>query len=297
MVKRISYVILFLMLAACILTHSESAVSYASSGLMLWFDRMIPTLLPFMILSGTLIRMHLAGSLAALFYPVLGPAFRVSRSAAYCILVGFLCGFPMGAKCVADLMEQGLISRREGSFLLAFCNNIGPVYFCGYVLPLLGIHRTGLCLLGMYGLPLLYGLALRFTVYRNLSPTTSAAGKNFAASPSLPAALDESVGSALRSIAMLGGYMVLFNLLNLVPHLVFGSVPGYLAPLLEISGGLELLGAAHPVYALIVLTFGGLSCIAQTSACIRGTGLSLSDYVLHKLILTAISAIYYIAVF
>lgn len=319
---------LFLGLMLCMLTHSELAVSYASAGLLVWFNRMVPTLLPFMILSGVLIRMRLAGSFASLFSPVLAPVFRVSGNCLYVMLMGFVCGFPMGAKCTADMLEQGQISRREARFLLAFCNNIGPVYFCGYVVPLLGIRRLGLCLFGMYGLPLLYGLVLRYTVYRVTEPVNGADIRTASASPisgdSVPgqspplpllAALDASVASALQSMTMLGGYMVLFNLLNLVPALLAeiavdlfsqsivsaafcglqpDEITALLSPLLEISGGLQTLGASHPLYSLIALTFGGLSCLAQTYACIRDTGLSLSEYALHRVLLTAVTAVYYL---
>ena len=49
--------VMFLMLLICILSHSRMSLSYASLGLGLWFEKMIPSLLPFMILSGVMVRM------------------------------------------------------------------------------------------------------------------------------------------------------------------------------------------------------------------------------------------------
>ena len=43
--------VLFLVLLGCILTHSQISLSYAAMGLNLWFEKMIPSLLPFMILA------------------------------------------------------------------------------------------------------------------------------------------------------------------------------------------------------------------------------------------------------
>ncbi len=298
------YTLAFLLLTACILTHSRLSLSYALLGLDLWYSNMIPILLPFMILSGIMIRMHLTEQFGSFAYPVVKPLFRVSRNVCYAMVMGFLCGFPMGAKTVADLYEQKKISLREAEYLLAFCNNIGPVYFVGFVLPLLGRRLTAPYLFGMYGIPLAYGIALRYTRFRDLS----AAGRlEICASSREPSRhrtkdasrdlflqIDNSIQSALQSILSLGGYMILCNLLNLVPHILLKKPPVYLAPLLEISGGLRMLGDKNPLFSLLVLPFGGFSCIAQTYSCIRKTPLSIRNYVLHKILLTGLTALYYI---
>lgn len=293
----------FLLITYCILTRSRLSLQYAFTGLELWYNNMIPTLLPFMILSGTLIRMGLTEGFVTIVYPLINPLFRVSRNACYVITMGFLCGFPMGAKCVNDMYVHGKISLREAEWLLSFCNNIGPVYFVSFALPLIGGPKMLPCVLGMYGLPLLYGLGLRYTLFRDLGRTGYSYSDNQAPagrqlSDREPAgffrSLDAAISSALQSILMLGGYMVLFNLLMLIPHLLLGQVPRYISPLLEITGGLKQLGDTLPLYSLILLPFGGLSCIAQTYTCIRDTGLLIGGYVLHKLALTALTALYYL---
>ena len=126
---------LFLLLSGCILTHSRLSLEYAGMGLELWFRNMIPSLLPFMILSGVMIRMKLTDKAAMLIYPAVGPLYRVRKNVCYAMLTGFLCGFPMGARVTADLYMRRMVSKREAEYLLAFCNNIGPVYFCSCALP------------------------------------------------------------------------------------------------------------------------------------------------------------------
>ena len=266
---------------------------YAQNGLELWFHSMIPTLLPFMILSGTLVRMGLTDGFVTLIYPIVRPVFRVSRSACYVMVMGFMCGFPMGAKCVDDMYSRGRIDAQEAAWLLAFCNNIGPVYFVSFALPLLGCTMPGPCIYGMYGLPLLYGLILRYTAFRSMGSKQN--GKMPQSTPKgLLEALNESVYASLQSILMLGGYMILFNLLILLPELYMPKCLLYVAPLLEITGGLKILGAGMPFYSLITLPFGGLSCIAQTYSCIGKRGLSIGAYIRHKLILTALTVLYYL---
>lgn len=323
-------ILLFIVLTFCILTHSPLSLSYASLGLELWFQKMIPSLLPFMILSGIMVRLKLTEKMAMALFPVLGPIYRVRKNVVYCMMLGFLCGFPMGARVTADLLEREMLTEKEGEFLLAFCNNIGPVYFCSFVLPLLGRKLVFPYLFGMYGIPLLYGLFLRYAVYKTALAAEAPGrlarkqGHTFALKNGAGAvtavennrgclricssenrgrrsfglrlleAADESIASSLQSILTLGGYMILFNLLNLLPHILLGKAPALLAPILEITGGLSLLGDGLPLYSLLVLSFGGLSCIAQTYSCIKGTGLSVGNYIRHKTVLTLLNGCFYL---
>lgn len=289
---KILYTLFFLFFTLCILTNSQLSLAYALLGLQLWFEKMIPALLPFMILSGVMVRMHLTENFSKVLYPIIKPLFRVSENVCYAMIMGFLCGFPMGAKTVSDLLKRNMISDREAEFLLAFCNNIGPVYFCSFALPLLGLDLVLPYVIGMYGLPFLYGLALRHTGYRDLK------AQNFPSNIPVQKGrllweIDDAISSSIQSILSLGGYMILFNLINLIPHILCGGPPIFLAPMFEITGGLKLVGSRLPLYALLILPFGGLSCIAQTYSCIRGTGLSISKYTLHKIMLTLLTCIYY----
>lgn len=304
--------LLFLVLTICILTNSSLSLAYATLGLELWFKKMIPALLPFMILSGVMVRLKLTEKMSMALFPLLGPVYRVRKNVVYCMMLGFLCGFPMGAKVTSELLERGMLTEKEASYLLAFCNNIGPVYFCSFVLPLLGRRLTLPYLFGMYGIPLLYGLLLRHTVFRDslqaenasrgrkqqihLSELHACSSENGALPFGLKLleALDDSIVSSLQSILTLGGYMVLFDLMNLLPHLLSGRSPFLAAPLLEITGGLSLLGGGLPLYSLLALSFGGLSCMAQTYSCIKGTGLSMGSYVRHKVILTLLNGCFYL---
>lgn len=292
--KKILGVFFFVFLTFCMLTNSSLSLAYAALGLRLWYEKMVPVLFPFMVLSGTLIRMGLVENLIRPIRPFFGKLFRISDAAVYTILMGFLCGFPMGARTTAEFRDRQELSVSEGQYLLAFCNNFGPVYFLGFVLPLL--HRTLKLpyLMGMYGIPVIYGLFLRYTVYRTrLDASGGPQVPRPSVRTSLPDALDDAVNAAGLSILRLGGYMIFFNLLNLLPGL-FLPQSHLLAPLSEITGGLQLLEDRYPLYTLLLLPFGGLSCIAQTAGCIRNTGLSLKKYIFHKLVLTLLTALYYL---
>lgn len=295
------YTVLFLFLIVCILTNSQLSLAYALMGLQLWFEKMIPALFPFMIVSGIMIRMNLTDGFSKLLYPVIRPLYQISPNACYAMIIGFLCGFPMGAKTVSDLVKRNMLSRTEAELLLAFCNNIGPVYFCSFVLPLLGRELVFPYVLGMYGIPLLYGFILRHTFYKSKLSVPDRFSLQMTPSHSTELKIlnevDDAINSSIQSILSLGGYMILFNLMNLIPHVIFGKTPIRLAPLFEITGGLKLSEGQFPLYAFILLSFGGLSCMAQTYHCIQGTNLSISRYLIHKLVLTLLTILYYLSWF
>lgn len=298
------YTFLALTLTVIILAFPAQCLSLALNGLNLWFERMIPTLFPFMVLSGIIIRMNLTDSFVKILNPILGRLFHLRRACIYGMVIGFLCGFPMGAHVTAQLYEKKQISKAEASLLLAFCNNIGPVYFLSFVLPTLSLKQVFPFLFGMYGLPLFYGLFLRYMVYQNNIKESSGLCFPKEPAPALLTALDESVFHSLFSIAKLGGYMVFFNLLFVVPGLIanFLHLPenlsrlltGSVGCLLEITGGIGIVQDSAPYLVLCILPFGGLSCIAQTYSMIKNTDLSITEYVMHKMILTAITVFYYL---
>lgn len=304
--KNLILTVLFGILLIFILRFSDTAKHYAYLGLSVWFEQMIPSLLPFMILSSMLIQLNLDELLVKPVSGILKRIYRISDAGVYVLVMGFLCGFPMGAKTASMEYEKGKISKEEAEFLLSFVNNIGPVYFLSFVynkiytdIPLY------LGLLFMYAVPLLYGFLLRNTVYRRL-PGPSVSRRLTAASAaeepkkSFFAALDESISAGLGQIAMLGGYMIICNLLVMIPKILIpanGAVCAFFHNLLEISGGLlaiqglRLSPLRTLVLAHISLAFTGISCHLQTFHILGGTGLSKQKYMLHKIILCSIVSI------
>lgn len=290
------YTGLALYLTILLLRYPALSLQYASTGLILWFRKMIPTLLPFMILSGIMISMNLTARFVRLLHPVLHFFYGTTPNGSYILLMGFLCGFPMGARIAGELRRKGLISRKEAESLLAFCNNIGPIYFLSFVVSTLSLKRPALPFLLMYGIPLVYGMVLMW-VSRKKEAFTEPPEAEKHAPEGLLTAIDSSILSGLLGIGRLGGYMVFFNLLNIL-FVPFTHLPSFLLHLyqclLEITSGIAGCGNVHPYLVLILLPFGGFSCIAQTYSMIRGADLSIRPYLFHKLIQTGLTAVCYL---
>ncbi|MBE5853097.1 MAG: hypothetical protein E7299_09180 [Lachnospiraceae bacterium] len=281
--------LIILVLIISIFFHSALSVQYASQALSLWFEHMIPSLFPFMVLSGIIVRKGYSTTFSKPFFPIVGKLYHINPTMCTTMLLGLLFGFPLGAKTIAEQYQYGYLSKKQAEYLLAFCNNIGPIYLLSFAFPLLQI--AGPLLLIHIAIPLLYGLFLRYTLYRSLPVAAPSDNpQHFADTIS---AIDDSITSACMATMKLGGYMVFFILWNLpaafLPHL---NILKYTPALLEITSGL-IQNQPAPYPAMVLITFSGLSCYAQTYTCIKHTDLCFTPYCIHKLIQTSISAIIY----
>lgn len=285
-----------------ILFFPKDAVDAAAKGLMLWYERVLPTLLPFAILSNILIYSNYLQYINRLFAPLLKRLFPVSENGAFVLLTGFLFGFPMGSKNCAELLKCGRLEKKEADILFVVTNNISPVFITSFILcgqlklPQLSV----LSLLILYVPPLVLlivcgGRESRSTKHRAaMTEKIPASGSqmNFKI-------IDAGIMNGFETLTRLGGYIMLFSMIASM----IGKLP--LSPLVrliltgtaELTNGIGMLpvsGLKPPVQYILAMAFtafGGLSGIAQTSSMICGTGLSLKKYCITKLLLTIVSGL------
>lgn len=304
--KKSGLILFFLLSFLLLLVDSKNSILLASNGLLIWFEKMIPTLFPFMVLSGCIVRSGYAVKLGNFFQPVF-LCFHLSSSMRYAVIMGFLCGFPMGAKVTKDLLQTNQITKKQGEYLLAFTNNIGPLYLLSYVFPLFSVEKKFYYLCLFYSVPLLYGIILRcLTTDKDIRKTEEEKKLQINESPeSFGISFYHSLWSAMEQITLLGSCMIIFNWLQIFPlHLknmvtylgineeINSAFHAFLCSLIEIGGGLyhfTLLpdlfqGIKMMPFLFFLLTFGGVSCFFQTWFIIDKSGLSMKKYIFHKTI-------------
>ena len=133
MKKKLIFLCLLLFIAY-ILTAPKDAVNAASVGLVLWYTRVLPTLLPFVILSNILMDSNYLQYLNKITAPLVSRLIPVSDNGAFVLLSGFLFGVPIGSKNCAALLASGKITRREADVLFIITNNISPVFVTSFIL-------------------------------------------------------------------------------------------------------------------------------------------------------------------
>lgn len=282
-----------LLLLLFLLQYPQEALTASREGMTLWLNTLIPTLLPFLILTGFLVHTDGIDKILAPFSLLWKKLFGLSAYGAYAFLIGLLCGYPMGAKLTTDLFQYGKIDRTEAQYLLTFSNNASPVFLTTYLAHICLQDKIPLkeIIFILILADLLCMLFFRFIIYKNNTVTSTSFSKKETSIVSSPEAIiDISIMNGFETITRLGGYILLFSILAafISHHWIFGQLGKYvILSITEITTGLSQIsasGLALPVQYLLSMTttaFGGLCIMAQTKSVLDGK-LSFLPYAAAK---------------
>ena len=294
-IKYLLFSCIIFFLLFFLLIHPAESLTCSRAGMTLWLNILIPTLLPFIILTGILTRMD---SIQKFLSP-LSPFFRitlgVSSWGGYIFVLGILCGYPLGVKLASDLYLSHKISKKEALYLTTFCNNPSPAFIITYLskLCLKDAVPVTLIFISIFSANLICMLFFRFMIYKNTvydcPVLTDSVQKPSNINP--PGnILDISIMNGFETITRLGGYILLFSILAgciryYQPFPVFWQY--LLLGFTEITTGLSLLpssGLSEMTRILISVAAtasGGLCILAQTRSVLHRE-LSLKPYIASK---------------
>ena len=218
--------ILPLLILFGLIAAPDAAFSAASNAAVLWWTRVLPSLLPYLIASSLLLR---SGILARL----------PKRLAPFLLLpLGLLGGYPVGAKLAGKLYRDGALSLSDARKAAVFANCPNPVFLISVVASgMFRNPRAALPLLsGIFGTALLGLIPLSRVRLLRIGPCEP---------PSLARDLPAAIGDGVRSILNIGGC------------LVFASVLG---ALFEATGVFRLFGASAPTVRAAALGLFEMTC-------------------------------------
>ncbi len=122
-----------LVLLLYLLASPAAASRSVTEALGVCAGRLIPSLFPFLVLTGLLSGSGAAGTLAAPFAPLFERVFRLDGCGAAVFLLGAVGGFPLGAVMTAGLLERGMLADRDAELLCCISNNAGPAFCIGVI--------------------------------------------------------------------------------------------------------------------------------------------------------------------
>lgn len=299
-----------------------SSLSGAKSGLLLWFNTIVPTLLPCIIISNLIISLDITKYICFLFSPILTRFFGISKAGCYPVIIGFLSGFPLGAKTCSDMMNQGKLSDHEGQYISALCNNASYMFITSYIavsslqLPNYQYQLLGILYLSTILSSFLYKITyakkrksklVLVTSLSNSTITTDDISTTITPSKFSFKLVDDAIMDGFEVITKIGGYIILFSILAKIITDI-GSNHRFLTylfvGLMEITTGVNSIsqsaldGNTKIVLMLSITAFGGLSSIAQTKSVISNSRLSIKTYTMIKLLnmfITALLTTIYVA--
>jgi sporulation integral membrane protein YlbJ len=333
--KSVIFATVSILIAIMLVLYPEHAFKSSLRGLIIWWDVVFPALLPFFITAEMMMGFGVVHFLGVLLEPWMRPIFRVPGVGAFVMVVGLISGNPLGAKLTAHLREQKLISREEGERLICFTSTASPLFIFGAVA--VGFFENasiGIILAtAHYGSSIIVGFLMRY-YQSDAPPSSSVAIKSsfilwralremhqarLADSRPLGRLVGEAVTSAIQTLLLIGGFIIVFSVLvDLIDHIGFMlvlakmaanlfqslSIPTtlahpWIAGLFEMTLGSQMTSAISNsiplLYKLLIVSmiigWNGLSIHAQVVSMLSKTDIRYFPYFLAKILHGFIAAI------
>ena len=334
--KRNILPIIFLIFTLLLVVFSRTNLSSAKDGLLLWATAVVPSLLPFFIATELLSYTNIISFIGKLLNKFMRPIFNVPGEGAFAFIIGMISGYPVGAKIVTKLRQDGICTKSEGERMLSFTNNSGPLFIIGTVgVTLFGNSTIGFLLLITHILAcitvgILLGIIDRFNKkeqenINNIKVSNTVTNNKLSCSFSnLGEILGKSINNAISTVLMIGGFIVLFSVILSIlqnSHIIdifcnFVSMifkylnidtslaNGFVTGIVELTNGVKLtctlntkLISPNIILCAFLLGFGGFSILLQVLSITSKSDLSIKPYIIGKLMQGLFAAFYtYIAI-
>ena len=278
---------LSLLIVFGLISVPDAAFSAASDAALLWWTRVLPSLLPYLIAASLLSRSN--------------SLYRLPRSVIPFLLLpfGILGGYPVGAKLAGKLYQDGALTLSDARKAAAFINLPNPVFLISVVSAGLfqDLRTAAPLLIGIYGAAL-FGLfpLSRISFCKTPPPVRSDAAHD----------LPSSIWDGVQSILNIGGCIVFASVLGALidatgVSAVFGSgqntARAITRSVFEMTCGASAIAALPLSLSMrlalcaFFIQFGGISVLLQSCSALP---LSLPRYCLIRLAtgLVAATAIY-----
>lgn len=318
----------FCLLVAAIIIYPNEAFASAKDGLVLWFNVVLPSLLPFFICIDIMIGLGIVSFFGAAFRPLFRPVFKVPGEGSFNFFMSIASGYPVGSRITTQLRQEKLCTRIEGQRLLSLCSTSGPLFIIGAVATgILNAPAIGLLLaVAHYLSAITVGFFIRF--YGNEASHSRSSTFSDPISEMLDyrrkdgRPIGQLIGDAVKSgtnlILMIGGFIIFFSvitrmlkitgILDFIALMLSRAVPiaaftpdmaaSLLVGFLEVTNGIKECAALQVslvykvVMASFMMGFGGLSVNAQVMSIISESDLRFDIYFLFKLLQGFLAAVY-----
>ncbi|KAA0548047.1 sporulation integral membrane protein YlbJ [Bacillus sp. BGMRC 2118] len=290
-VKTLFLAVFVTLMAVALISFPQESFEASIRGLDMWWKVVFPSLLPFFIVSEMLIGFGVVSFIGVILEPIMRPLFRVPGIGGFVWAMGMASGFPAGAKLTARMRQEEQLTAIEAERLVSFTNSSNPLFIFGAVaVGFFHDPKIGLVLaLAHYLGNICVGLIMRFHGASD-QPKKSKGNKRISIIEAfrvlhrtrvkdnrpIGKLLGDAVLSSIKTLLMIGGFIILFSVLNQILSLVnITQLIGLL-----ISFFLQLL---HLSPDLSVPFISGLFEITLGSDLTSDTDASL----LHKVIITS----------
>lgn len=265
----------------------------------IWLYNLVPSMLPFYVISDLLINYGLIDILAFLFKKIINKLFNVSENASFVIFFSMFTGFPSSAKYLKNLLDLNYISIEDANKIIRFTHFSNPLFIINVIgNTIIGNKKIGfLILLSHYLSNFIIGF-----LYRK-EQTQKITTKHVKNTKTFGSILTTSFINSFDSLLIVLGSLITFKILTSIifHYLGFNFI---ISSLLEITQGLFALKnltlniELKALIAVAMISFGGFCIHTQVYSILSETKISYKNYffsrILHVIIATTILTLFFI---
>ncbi|MBE6025129.1 MAG: hypothetical protein E7231_18465 [Cellulosilyticum sp.] len=294
-----------LLLMLLLLCFPNLCLQAAQSGLLLWFNKVLPSLLPFIIFINILVPLNGLQGFISWCTPLSRCIWHLPGESFFAFIIGLIAGYPMGAKIIKSFYIEHKLTKEEAERSLCFCNNCGPLFIIGTIgTAMLSKTSIGYFLLFIH---ILSACIMSFLITRGLSNTFSTTSKQSLSNttPSLFSLFNLAISNSMDTIVCVGGYIIFFSVIlslftqtPLASHFLTFLFPkdtdyiiikGIFSSCLELSNGAYTLSTLPiSAYSLALLSaaigFGGICVYFQSLFVLEDSPFDTKPFFLSKCI-------------
>ena len=294
---KLTYIILFLFLIFETIINSNIIFNVIHEAIFLWFYKIVPSLVPFFLLSNFLINYGFIDIMSELLKPIMH-FFKINDKASFIFVISILTGSPGNAFYIKEALDKQIINLNDATKILMFSHFANPLFILGTVNLLLNDFKISLLILII---TYVTNFILAF-IFRNLYKVDNKSNIHITnikkallvnKSETFGKTLSNSIKKTFDTLLIILGSICFFNIIaviikenNIFPISIYPFITGILemtqginnVSLLNISFELKVL------FITIFLSFGGLSIHSQVISIISDTKIKYLPYLFARLL-------------
>lgn len=286
---------------AAVIIMGKECSQGALNGIVFCLNVLVPSIFPFMTIAMFIAESGLSKKAGKITSAICKKLFGVSGNLSAVIILSLIGGYPVGARGISALRNNGAISEYDAVKASYFAVGAGPGFLITFVgSNLLSSKETGLCIFFAQIISVIILGFVNKLVFAGRNTYNSYKENNAAPLP-FSSAVTKAVTSSTYAVLEMCGMVVVFSAIIAIFEKLFPDANTYISVLLEVTTACNTLAQSNniPVIAFAA-GFGGICVHFQIFTALKNIGVNKALFFLYRImqgIITALFSVLFIKAF